>query len=85
MTCERCGECCRSVTIPIKLPGSPALVKEALEFYRERGFEIVRLPGGWGWGAREAKPCPHLEGSLCSIQDHKPGMCRRASCPKGAK
>jgi Fe-S-cluster containining protein len=79
--CSRCGECCTYIVYPLKVP--PRWARSYRAFLEARGVEVVKLPGGWGEGAKEPKRCPHLtEDNLCDIYDHRPDICRLGKCPK---
>lgn len=70
--CIQCRKCCNDVQIDTGYENDD---REAAEFYKKRGFKIVK--GDDGYISLEiAFPCPQLGPEGCSIYSKRPKVCR---------
>jgi Fe-S-cluster containining protein len=76
--CTTCANCCRRLWPPVTSEDVARLaqrlsISEAL--FRERYVRVLEgeecIAGG---------PCPFLDGSLCSVYEDRPAVCRRYPC-----
>jgi Fe-S-cluster containining protein len=74
MECKKCGNCCQTISIPIRTPSD-----RQLEFWAARGYEVKNTKQGWFLYI--PGPCIHLiEDNLCDIYENRPEMCRKHWC-----
>lgn len=73
--CKSCQMCCKDVAVYTSYKKND---KEAIDFYRLRGFEI-ETDGEWVLLVLRNFPCPHLNSEGCTIYNHRPKVCRTYS------
>jgi uncharacterized protein len=77
--CKQCGNCCRALDVGLtpadvdRLSNGIHVPVESI-FTRyvdhERGQEMDE------WAVIRGRPCPFLDGNLCSVYEHRPNSCR---------
>lgn len=71
--CTACGNCCKKLE-----PGLEQDEVEVLAAHRQMEPEVfMRRYVSWDGDSHflQAKPCMFLEGTVCSIYEHRPGSC----------
>ena len=66
--CKECGNCCRTLELDFTEPELHTIAKsmqQSIDEFKKR-FVVEGI----------MKPCPALEGNLCSIYEARPGDCR---------
>lgn len=75
MDCTTCGACCRDNVVPLTDDEAERLASRVrlpvLSFH-----EHYTTRGDDGDTVIDAKPCPFLEGNLCSVHEDRPEPCR---------
>ena len=77
--CTACANCCRNLDVYLietdaiglmTATGQSQRTLEKTVIDRQRAAEVDE------WGVVKHKPCPFLNGKLCSIYEHRPQSCR---------
>lgn len=70
--CLKCGQCCKKMVIPLI---QPVISNKIEEFYKARGFEIIKYKG-----MNFVKfdfTCPHLQkDNKCDMYENRPDACK---------
>jgi len=72
LRCNRCGDCCRVIYIPVHGPEDGH--HDWLSYH---GYEVIKRGGGWFLVGGE---CDKLDGDDCVIYGDRPGVCRAYKC-----
>lgn len=75
--CTTCGNCCKEVSPILKVPDITRLANE-LKITEEEVKEkfLVKDDKETGGFTFNRKPCPFLEGTVCSVYGSRPSDCR---------
>ena len=76
MICQKCGHCCKTITLPAP-QATHLLQKQNREFLHARGFTLGEKT------MSVISRCPHLtEDNLCDMYATRPEVCRLYTCEK---
>lgn len=75
--CTQCANCCRNLTVEVGLDDAERLAKGLqipLDELLTDHIDFENKPDD-AWGVIGAKPCPFLNGKLCTVYDYRPESC----------
>src|SRR5690554_5887783 len=77
--CTQCGNCCRALHVALSPSDIPRLAKRT--GMSEGEFEAAYVDHDYAqqhgeWGVINRRPCPFLNGKLCSVYAERPQTCR---------
>ena len=79
--CERCGDCCRFVTVIV-----PEITPEMADYFTTHGFTIdgdrVKIPSECQHLRRDIEPTTRRASKFfyCNIYYNRPEICRQGEC-----
>ncbi len=77
--CTKCGNCCRSLDVYLVQDDAKRLATGLmipLEEIETRCIEHEAAEAADEWGKFRQKPCTFLDGTRCSVYEHRPETCR---------
>lgn len=77
--CKRCANCCRSLDVYLTESDAERLATGSfipLEQLLNDTIDRNRAAANEEWGVFRHKPCQFLNGTLCSVYEHRPESCR---------
>ncbi len=82
--CNACGDCCRTMVLPLPHIKGHALEKDHERWIELHGLDIINIQGRRA--VRIPVACTMLDDQgKCKIYQDRPIMCKQGKCPKNNK